>query len=122
MNKKILIVEDNADHQFIAKAHLEAEHFQVFQAETGMKGLEILSKENIDLIVLDLWLPELDGLSLLKSIKTNERWASIPVIVTSGTLRAPDDIGPLKDLGVGEYFIKPYEPADLVEAVEHLIS
>jgi DNA-binding response OmpR family regulator len=121
MKKKILIVEDNADHQFIVKAHLEAENYQVFQAQSALEALEILTWEPIDLIVLDLWLPGLDGMSLLKNLKSHEHWASIPVIVTSGALIEPDDVLPLVRLGVGHYFVKPYEPAQLVEAVENLL-
>lgn len=118
MKKKVLLVEDNPDHQFIAKAHLEAADYETFVVENGVHALKILETEKIDLIVLDLWLPKLDGFSFLKNVKTNSRWAKIPVIITSGVeqLEMPD----LADLGVREYFTKPYEPSDLVQAVENV--
>lgn len=120
MEKNILLVEDNGDHQFVLKTHLEAENYQVFSAENGLKALKILSKEKIDLMILDLWLPKLDGFTFLQSLKAHPEWAVIPVIITTGVER-PKDILELAGLEVGNCFTKPYEPHEVVQAVENLL-
>lgn len=120
MGKNILLVEDNSDHHFILKAHLEAADYQVFSADNGLKALKIVSKEKIDLMILDLWLPKLDGFSFLQSIRAHPEWANIPVIITTGVER-PKDILELAGLEVGSCFTKPYEPHQVVQAVESLL-
>ncbi len=120
MERNLLLVEDNCDHQFILKAHLEAENYRVFSADNGIKALKVLGKQKIDLIILDLWLPKLDGFTLLQTIKTHPAWANTPVIVATGIER-PKDILELAGLEVGNCFTKPYEPSELVQAVGDLL-
>jgi len=120
MGKHILLVEDNSDHHFILKAHLEAEDYQVFSADNGLKALKILAKEKIDLMILDLWLPKLDGFAFLQSLRAHPEWSAIPVIITTGVER-PKDILDLAGLEVGNCFTKPYEPVDVVAAVGSLL-
>src|SRR5579864_6062100 len=106
MGKNILLCEDNTDHHFIMKAHLEAENYQVFSADNGLKALKILAKERVDLLIVDLWLPKLDGFTFLQSLKSHPEWAGIPVIVTTG-IEHPKEILEMAGLQVRNCFTKP---------------
>lgn len=120
MKKKILLIEDNEDHKLILKTYLEAEDYDVLMAENGLSATRILATQKIDLIVLDLWMPSLDGLSFLKGMRSHPNWEKIPVIVTTGMERT-EGASHLTGLKVDEFFTKPYEPEKLVSAVGDLL-
>jgi two-component system chemotaxis response regulator CheY len=122
MKKKVLVIEDNADHQAIIKSSLVSRNYLVVCADNPSDALHYLLDEKIDLIILDLWLPEMDGLSFLKDLKNVPEFSEIPVIVTSGTFGSEYDILKLNGYGVREFFMKPYDPAELVETVGSLLK
>ncbi|OGY46098.1 MAG: hypothetical protein A3A24_03710 [Candidatus Buchananbacteria bacterium RIFCSPLOWO2_01_FULL_46_12] len=104
-DKTILIVEDD---KFLAKMlgrNLESHHYQVVQAINGKEGLVKASQGNIDLILLDIMLPDIDGFDLLETIKNDEKTKRIPVIIISN-LGQPEDIQQGKSLGAKDYLVK----------------
>ena len=76
MSRNLLLIEDNTDHHFILKTHLEAANFHVYSADNGLKGLKVLGREKIDLIIMDLWMPKLDGFGFLHSLKARPEWSA----------------------------------------------
>lgn len=103
--KKILVVEDDS---FIASAYrvkLEKSGFETKIVYDGKEALEALNMFTPDLILLDVVMPVMDGFSFLKEIKKDDKFNSIPVIVTSN-LGQKEDIENAKDLGADDYVVK----------------
>lgn len=71
MNRKILLIEDEMSIRKFTKINLEREDFQVYEAETGEKGIEICDSVNIDIIILDIMLPGIDGYEVCRIIRKN---------------------------------------------------
>ncbi|MFA6465425.1 MAG: response regulator, partial [Desulfurivibrionaceae bacterium] len=82
MAKTILIIDDEASIRESLSGILADEGFQTLSAEDGQQGLSLLEDEPVDLVLLDIWMPGLDGLEVLKRIKESQ--AELPVIMISG--------------------------------------
>lgn len=106
---KILIVEDEANIRNLVKTLLMANHYQVFLAENAMQGKMMFKSHCPDLILLDLGLPDMDGLELLKEIREE---SLVPVIVLSARYDEMDKVHAL-DLGANDYVTKPFGTAEL---------
>ncbi|SDI46682.1 response regulator transcription factor [Natribacillus halophilus] len=114
MNKgNILIVEDDTATLELLQAYLEKEHYQIVIAKNGKRALEKFRKYDLDLILLDIVLPDMDGLHICRNI----RWQSnIPIIFLSGR-REMNDIVTGLDVGGDDYITKPFDPDILVARV-----
>jgi len=112
----ILLVEDEQSVADVIKSYLEKEDYQVFYAETGWQGLEIYNRESIQLVILDLMLPDIDGEEICKIIRhTSDVY--IFMLTAKGSLN--DRIEGL-NLGADEYLIKPFSPRELTARVNAL--
>ncbi len=120
MSKKILIIEDDKDIINLVKHYLEKEGYRTFEASEGAKGLDILKKEKIDLTILDIMLPELNGIEVLKRIKGDAKTANIPVIMLTAKGEETDKIVGL-ELGADDYITKPFSPKELVARIKALL-
>ena len=110
--KKILVVEDdNTIHKFI-KELLEKEHYIVKNAYSGTEALTIIENDNIDLILLDLMLPGINGEDIVKKINK-----TIPIIVISAKTSATDKARVLLD-GANDYITKPFEKIELLARIQ----
>jgi len=83
---KILVIDDEAGIRSSLKGILEDEGFEVKTTENGEDGLEILKRQNFDLILLDIWLPEMNGIDLLQKIKKSEENLQVVMISGHGTI------------------------------------
>jgi DNA-binding response OmpR family regulator len=104
-NKKILIIEDD---KFLAKMlsrMLETHHYETILAIDGKEGLMKASAGDVDLILLDIMLPDIDGFDLLETIRNNSATQKVPVIILSN-LGQPEDIAQGRALGVKDYLVK----------------
>ncbi|MFZ3064022.1 MAG: response regulator transcription factor [Nitrospirota bacterium] len=120
MSKKILLIEDDKDIINLVKHYLEKEGYRTFEAADGVKGLDILKKEKVDLAILDIMLPELNGIDVLKRIKGDAKTANIPVIMLTAKGEETDKIVGL-ELGADDYITKPFSPKELVARVKALL-
>ncbi|MBI5042702.1 MAG: response regulator transcription factor [Nitrospirae bacterium] len=120
MSKKILLVEDDKDIINLVKHYLEKEGYRTFEAADGVKGLDILKREKIDLAILDIMLPELNGIDVLKRIKGDVKTANIPVIMLTAKGEETDKIVGL-ELGADDYITKPFSPKELVARIKALL-
>lgn len=102
----ILVVDDNPDILKYICEHL-AEQYRVIPAADGAKAIEIMSRENIDLIITDIMMPDIDGMQLCRTIKRNLRTSHIPVIMLSAKSDVADQLGGLK-VGADDYIAKPF--------------
>jgi len=117
--KKILIVEDEKDILHLVKMYLEKEGYRTSTATTGLEGLKQVKTEHPDLIILDLMLPEMDGLEVCKRIRGDRETARIPMIMLTAKVEESDTIIGL-ELGADDYVTKPFSPKALVARVKAL--
>ena len=117
IREKILIVEDEKNiAQFIA-AVLDGQGYETIQARTGAEGLSMISSHCPDLIILDLGLPDMDGLEILRQLRS---WSSLPVVVVSARSHERDKVTAL-DQGADDYLTKPFHLAELNARIKCII-
>lgn len=115
---KILIVEDEEAIADLEKDYLEMSGYEVVIENDGTKGLETAMNNDVDLIILDLMLPGVDGYDICKQVREKK---NIPIIMVSAK---KDDIDKIRGLGLGadDYMTKPFSPSELVARVKAHLS
>ncbi|MDR1574856.1 MAG: response regulator transcription factor [Treponema sp.] len=112
----ILIIEDDPDIQELLSFAMSGEGWKLLQAKTGEEGLAFLKKEPVNCVLLDIMLPGMDGLKVLKKIKEIEQCRNVPVIMTTAKGEDADIITGL-ELGADDYVVKPYSPRVLIARI-----
>ncbi|MBV8705759.1 MAG: response regulator transcription factor [Acidobacteriaceae bacterium] len=115
--RKIALIEDDADLYALVKYNLEKEGFGVVGAQTGRGVLDLFRRERPDLILLDIMLPDSDGLEICKSIRQNPELAPIPVIFLTARASETDRIVGL-ELGANDYIVKPFFVRELIARIK----
>jgi DNA-binding response OmpR family regulator len=115
--KKILLVEDDADLFALLKYNLEKEGFTLTGMQTGRGAIELCRRERPDLILLDIMLPDSDGLEICKGIRSHPDLAHIPVIFLTARASETDRIVGL-ELGANDYIVKPFFVRELIARVK----
>lgn len=110
----ILIADDEAEIRDIFSLYLEQAGYKTLQAENGVTALDILSKEKVDLLLLDIMMPGMNGYQTLKKIRETN---NIPVIMVSAKTAESDKILGL-DMGADDYITKPFQPMEAVARVK----
>ena len=119
-HKKILIVEDEQDILDLITLYLEKEGFRTVSAKTGTEGLRQVKQEKPDLVVLDLMLPEIDGLEICKRLRAAPDTALLPIIMLTAKAEESDTVIGLA-LGADDYVTKPFSPKALVARIKALL-
>ena len=114
----ILVVEDNEDLAFGLSTNLEAEGYEVKIAHDGASGLKLARHYSLDLIILDLTLPKIDGIDVLRELRDGGH--NVPVLVLTARDDEADKVRGLK-LGADDYVTKPFGLLELLARVEALI-
>ena len=109
--KTILVVEDDIDVHNLIKEVLKKEQYEVLSAYSGTEALMILESKKVDLILLDLMLPGLNGEEIVKQIK------NVPIIVISAKISAEDKVNVLLD-GANDYITKPFNNEELIARIK----
>ena len=117
----VLVAEDDGDLRGVLTASLTRHGHRVLQARDGAEALATVEREHVDLLVLDLVMPNIDGYEVLARLKSNEKDARIPVVVVSGADRSSSELRSLR-LGANVYLTKPIEAAALTEEVTRLLK
>ena len=120
MAKKILIIEDEKDIQDLLQLYLKREGFEVQGVQDGDAGLRKLGHEKFDLILLDLMLPQMDGLEICRRLRSQLPTAEIPVIMITAKAEEADRIVGL-EMGADDYITKPFSPREVVARVKALL-
>jgi adenylate cyclase len=105
---RILVVDDNASNRGLLLRRLEREGHQALEAKSGRQALAILDSEEVDLILLDLMMPDMNGLQVLERLKTHGRLRDIPVIMISG-LQETNSVIRCIEAGAEDYLPKPFD-------------
>lgn len=116
----IVIVEDEANIVELVKYNLDREGYRTLYANDGRKGLELIKQELPDLVILDLMLPELDGLSVCKQLRSEAQTKSIPIIILTAKSEEADRVLGL-EMGADDYVTKPFSPRELVARVRAVL-
>ncbi len=120
--RKILIIEDDVFLRNLETNRLKKDTYEIITASTGDEALEKINEPNIDLILLDLILPGVDGFDILKKIKETENLKTIPVIVFSN-LSEEKDIKKAKEMGADEFMVKSnFSLSELSEHINTVLS
>lgn len=115
---KVLVIEDNANLAFGLTRSLESEGYEVEAAEDGLRGFEMATEGNADLIVLDLMLPGMDGYTLLKQLRAQGK--DVPVLILTARGEEADKVFGFR-LGADDYVTKPFSLSELMARVEAIL-
>ena len=115
---RILIAEDEKDLNRLITSRLKAEHYSVDSCFNGQEALEYLESADYDAVVLDIMMPVLDGLSVLRKIRRSNN--STPVILLTAKDSIEDRVSGL-DAGANDYLVKPFDPEELLLRVKTLL-
>ena len=118
---KIVVCEDDQTIQKLIRIALRTTPNEVFAASTGLEGLRLIERERPDLVLTDLFMPELDGFALVETLKGDPALAQIPVLViTASAQRQTIEEGRAR--GITDYLIKPFTAHELRDTVARLLS
>jgi len=126
MATKILIVDDDPDLVEAVTMILRSKKFEVIAAYNGKEGIEKVKAERPDLVVLDVMMPEKDGYSVCKELKSDPQWSHIPILLLTAvvshvpTTRFTQQMG--METEADDYIDKPVEPEVLVKRIEALLA
>ncbi|HUQ94344.1 MAG TPA: response regulator transcription factor [Bryobacteraceae bacterium] len=115
--KKIALIEDDADLFALLKYNLEKDGFVMVGAQTGKGAIDLCRRERPDLILLDIMLPDSDGLDICKGIRSHPELAHIPVIFLTARASETDRIVGL-ELGANDYIVKPFFIRELIARIK----
>ena len=115
---KLLIVDDEKLIRDVIKTYAELENYETVEAEDGSEALDIVAKEKIDLIILDIMMPKMDGMTFLEKLKSNK---IIPVIILSARNEEYDKLRGF-DLGTDDYLTKPFSPKELLARIKAILK
>lgn len=116
----VLIVEDEKDIRELLAYHLEREGFTTLQADNGQSALELAKSEKPDIILLDIMLPDTDGLSVCRQLKRDPILSGVPIIMATAKGEEIDRIVGL-ELGADDYIVKPFSMREVVLRVKAIL-
>ncbi len=120
MARKILVVDDEVNIRELISYNLGQEGYEVLKASEGREAEQIVAEKEVDLIILDLMLPEIDGLTLCRRLKSSKRFQQIPIIMLTARNEETDKVVGL-ELGADDYITKPFGIRELVARVRAVI-
>ncbi|MDP8253959.1 MAG: response regulator [Candidatus Kaelpia aquatica] len=115
--KKILIIEDEPEQIKLISMRLKANGYDVTSTEVAREGLRIAKEEKPDLILLDILLPDINGLEVAENLKSDIITKEIPIIAFTA-LGTPDIEEQCKEAGISDFLRKPYESQDLIDKIK----
>ena len=121
MAKKILVVDDEPHIVELVQSRLEKNGYRVIAAYDGQEALDKTYQEDPDLIILDIMLPKVDGYQIVKTLRADEKYKTVPIVMLTGRTLA-QDIKMGMDLGAVSYVQKPFKPDVLLGIIQGLIK
>ncbi len=118
--QKILIVEDDENIRELISFNLQTTNYSVIETETGEAGIQKAIKSSPDLILLDLMLPEMDGLDVCRQLKSDAATKNIPIIMVTAKGEESDIVTGL-ELGADDYLTKPFRPKELIARIRNIL-
>lgn len=122
MTARILLAEDNENLSQLLQKFLSSKGYAPIPARTGLETLQLFAGDGADLLILDLRLPVMNGIDVLKKIRATTNGAKLPVIIMSGVYKGEKYVQGVRTLGVMHYLEKPFRPDDLLKAVHSALQ
>ena len=119
--QRILVVEDDKNIAKLVKYNLEKADYDCSTSSTGEKAVELLKNQPVDLVILDIMLPGMNGFDVCRSIKQDAKLKAIPIIMLTAKGEETDRIVGL-ELGADDYIVKPFSPRELVLRVKAILK
>jgi len=119
--KKILVVDDDKKNRYLVSYLLEKEGFEVVMATNGLEGIEAARKQQMDLIIMDIKMPKMDGYETTRRIRRLKNYKSIPIIALTSYAMAGDRKKALK-AGCTGYIEKPINPETFVSEIKKFLE
>jgi CheY-like chemotaxis protein len=116
-NKTILVVEDDEGSRQLIKELLGFQSYAVVEAESGQQALSVLAKHAVDLILMDISLPDISGLALMRKIKAQQKYIHLPIIALTAYVRPADEKAAL-DAGAATHIPKPVNIQTLLTEIQ----
>ena len=120
-SKVVLLVDDSATVRRMMEWALKSFGLRTLQAVDGLSALEVLKSRTVDLAIVDLNMPRMDGIELVRALRADERWKKLPVLLLTTEQRA-EDRELARAAGVNAYLTKPADPEQLRRQVEALVG
>ena len=117
VESKVLVVDDDNNICDLIEIYLQKEGYKVFKAHNGKDALKIFGEKQIDIIVLDVMMPQMDGYEVLKELR---KGATVPVLMLTAKGETFDRVLGL-ELGADDYMVKPFEPKELVARIRAVL-
>ena len=121
MDKTIMVVDDSASIRQLVSIALKGAGYKVIEARDGLDALSKLTGDKIHLVICDVNMPNMDGISFVKELKLNPRYKFTPVIMLT-TEAGRDKMAEGKAAGAKAWVVKTFQPAQMLDAVAKLIS
>lgn len=118
---KVLIIEDNDDNMALITFILEKEGYGIIKAENGVKGIALAKGDRSSFIILDIQLPDMNGIEVLRAIRDSEINGDIPIIAMTSYAMSGDKERLLK-AGCNGYIEKPIDPATVMDQINEIIG
>jgi DNA-binding response OmpR family regulator len=119
---KIVCIEDEPEMVDLMKLILSRKGYQVIGALGGAEGLEIIARENPDLVLLDLMMPDINGWEVYQRMKSDDAMSQIPVIIVTAKTESIGKVIGIYVARVDDFINKPFGPQELVDSVERVLS
>ncbi len=117
----ILIVDDHPDTRIILRHYFEAKGFNVREAHDGIEALAEMRASRPDAVILDIQMPHLDGIGVLKAVRSDEVLREIPILALSAHALS-DEVQRIKDAGADRYLAKPADPKSVLATIKQLLE
>lgn len=121
MPARVLVVDDDPVIQNLLRVNFEMEGYEVIIASDGVEGLERVRNDHPHVVVCDIMMPRMDGLTVAREMKADPATAHIPILLLSAKAQQAD-VRAGEDAGADEYVTKPFDPLSLLERVEALLT
>jgi CheY-like chemotaxis protein len=121
MKHKVLVVDDNPDSVAIMRGILEGRGYDVAAANSGTEALQFLKKEAVDLVLLDIMMPEMSGMEVLQRIKEDAATGRLPVILVTAKTQDEDVLSGYQ-YGADYYITKPFTAKQLIYGIELILG
>lgn len=122
MAHRILIVDDEPDIRHLIAITLESAGYQLVEAGKGTEALQALERENVDLAILDIMMPDMDGWEVCRQIRSRQQTKNLPVIILTVRNQPLDRVIGIEVVHADDYLTKPFERQQLLEMVQRLLA
>jgi two-component system cell cycle response regulator len=117
----LLIIEDRLDTLFLLSQALHSKGYTIYESTTGKAGLNQLKKHKVDLVILDLLLPDMHGEEVLKKIRANKKYDDVKVVILTAVMLSPKEKKEFLSKGVDGVLLKPISISTLAEEIKCIL-